>query len=87
MLKFSVYITKFKSSSLSLRLNEKIIEQGIALASYSSEAAYRLSVAYGNLIYVKPDLKNEKFAAFKKEILENHQESRFTDVFKDIDEI
>lgn len=87
ILNFSVYITKFKSSSLSLRLNEKIIEQGIALTSYSSEAAYRLSVAYGNLIYVKPGLKNEKFAAFKKEILETHQESRFTDVFKDIDEI
>lgn len=87
ILNSSVYTSKFKLSSLASKLREKIDEQGTVLASYSPEAAYRLSVAYGNLIYVNQGFQGEEFQNFKKEILKTHDESRFVDVFKDIEEI
>jgi len=87
LLNYSVYASKYKAIAMATNLKAKIDEQSESLTNFSSEAAYRLSVAYGNLTYIKPALKDEKFGAFKNYVMKNHHETRFSDVFKDIDSL
>lgn len=87
ILNFSVYASKYKANLITEKLAAKINTQGVKISAYSSEAAYRLSVAYGNLIYVKRELRSTEYLNFKSEILNTHTEPRFSDVFQDIDEL
>lgn len=85
LLNFSIYSSKYKVKKLAGLLVEKLDSIGQAVCASSSEAAYRLCIAYGNLIYVDKSLKNEGFTKFKSSI--KYAEQRFADVFADIAEL
>lgn len=87
ILNYSVYALKYKVVLIAEKLAAKLNSQGQKISAYSSEAAYRLTVAYGNLIYVKRELRSKDFNSFKKELSQTYTEPRFSDVFQDIDEL
>lgn len=81
VLNYSAYACKYKSSKIADLVANTLKTKGLEVAQASSEAAYRLSVAWGNLVYVDGGLRAE-FEQFKKGIKYNEQ--RFKDVFEDI---
>jgi phospholipase A-2-activating protein len=85
ILNYSVYTSRYKVKKLAELLAEKMESLGEAINPVSSEATYRFSVAFGNLIYVDRSLKNEGFFRFQANV--KYQEQRFTDVFEDIAEL
>ncbi|CCH46920.1 hypothetical protein BN7_6526 [Wickerhamomyces ciferrii] len=87
LLNYSVYASKYKSTNVAEKIVKVVKEASSKITSVSSEAAYRLSISYGNLIYTKRNLKNSEFEQFKKVILNSHTEQRFLDALSDIEEL
>lgn len=84
ILNFSVYAAKLKVEPLVFKLLDILRLKGLELSKISAETAYRISVAYGNLIYVKRGTKDNTYAEFQKQIEATYSEARFKDVFRDI---
>lgn len=84
LLNFSIYTVKYQSKKLAELVLDKLQTIGGTVNNASSEAAYRLTVAYGNLVYFDAKLKLD-FEKFKASV--KYQEQRFTDLFNDIDNL
>ncbi|KAH3670257.1 hypothetical protein WICMUC_004910 [Wickerhamomyces mucosus] len=85
LLNFSIYAGRYKVNKLAETLVAKLNTKAELLAKVSSESAYRLSVAYGNLIYVNKSFSNSDYKKLKVLILQTYQEDRFKELFNEID--
>ncbi|KAH3687639.1 hypothetical protein WICPIJ_001378 [Wickerhamomyces pijperi] len=89
LLNYSIYTSRYKSTSFQTQLISKFQDLSLDVSKVSNEAAYRISVGLGNLIYVHKELKfDSKFVGFKKEVVKKWgSESRFKELFEEIDSL